>query len=109
MSLHNILVILLVSSGAFFMLIGSVGLIRLPDFYSRSHATGKTDTLGILLVICGLILFEGFTLNSVKMIIIGVFVGLTNPTATHALARAAFNLGLKPWFKKPPPGKKTEK
>lgn len=109
MSLLHIPIILFISAGAFFMLVGSMGLIRLPDFYSRSHATGKTDTLGILLVICGLILFEGFTLNSAKMLIIGVFVGLTNPTATHALARAAFNLGLRPWFRKRPAGEKQEK
>ena len=55
MSFFEILAILFTSAGAFFMLVGSIGLIRLPDFYSRSHATGKTDTLGILLVICGLI------------------------------------------------------
>ena len=77
---------------------GSIGLIRLPDFYSRSHATGKADTLGILLILSGFIMFEGLTLNSAKMLIILAFVALTNPTATHALARAAFFFGVKPRF-----------
>ena len=94
-----------VIAGAFFMLVGSIGLIRLPDFYSRNHATGKSDTLGIMLVISGMILIEGFTLNSAKLLFILIFVFLTNPTGTHALANAAFQSGLKPWFKKRNRGK----
>ena len=89
-----------VIGGAFFLLVGSIGLIRLPDFYSRNHATGKSDTLGIMLVIFGLMLIEGFSLNSAKLFFALVFVFLTNPTGTHALANAALNSGLKPWFRK---------
>ena len=100
MNIFDLLSIPLICAGVFFLLVGSVGLIRLPDFYSRCHATGKADTLGILLVIGGFIVFEGLTLNSAKMLIILVFVALTNPTATHALARAAFFFGVKPRFKK---------
>jgi multicomponent Na+:H+ antiporter subunit G len=95
-----ILAHLVITAGAFFLLIGSVGLIRLPDFYSRAHATGKSDTLGIILVTLGLVIHEGPTLNSAKILLILAFVGLTNPTATHALTRAAFRFGLKPWFRK---------
>ena len=86
--------------GAFFLLTGGIGLIRFPDFYSRNHATGKSDTLGIMLVIFGLMLIEGFTLNSAKLFFALIFVFLTNPTGTHALANAALNSGLKPWFRK---------
>jgi multicomponent Na+:H+ antiporter subunit G len=86
--------------GAFFLLVGSMGLVRLPDFYCRNHATGKSDTLGVMLVILGLILIEGFTLNSAKLFFVLVFVFLTNPTGTHALANAALRSGLKPWFRK---------
>ena len=100
MEFTTILSIIFISFGTFFMLIGSIGLIRLPDFYCRSHATGKVDTLAIWLIILGLIIYEGFTLNSAKLLIIIVFVGLTNPTATNALARAAYRFRLKPWFKK---------
>lgn len=89
-----------VVAGAFFLLVGSIGLIRLPDFYSRNHATGKSDTLGIMLVIFGMILIEGFTLNSAKLFFALIFVFLTNPAGTHALANAALHSGLKPWFRK---------
>jgi multicomponent Na+:H+ antiporter subunit G len=108
MNVLYLLSVIFVSAGAFFMLVGSIGLLRLPDFYSRSHATGKADTLGIMLVIFGLILYEGATLNSAKLLIILMFVALTNPTATHALARAAFHFGIKPRFKKPEGSVKTE-
>lgn len=100
MGFRFILSIVIVSFGAFFLLMGSIGLIRLPDFYSRAHATGKSDTLGIMLVIGGLIVYEGFTINSAKLLIMIIFVGLTNPTATNALTRAAYRFRLRPWFKK---------
>lgn len=96
----DILGITAVISGAFFLLVGSIGLIRLPDFYSRNHATGKSDTLGIMLVIFGLILIEGFNLNSAKLFFVLIFVFLANPTGTHALTNAALHSGLKPWFRK---------
>lgn len=100
MNINDILAVIFLGFGTFFMLIGSIGLIRLPDFYSRTHATGKVDTLAIMLVILGLILHEGFTINSAKLLIIIIFVGITNPTATNALARAAYRFRLLPWFKK---------
>ncbi len=98
--LNNIVTIVLILAGSFFILVGSIGVIRLPDFFTRSHAIGKSDTLGIMLIIAGLMVFEGFTLNSLKLLLIFVFVTLVNPVATHALAREAFNKGLKPWLKK---------
>jgi multicomponent Na+:H+ antiporter subunit G len=78
------------------MSIGSIGVIRLPDFYSRTHAVSKSDTLGILLVIIGLIIYEGMTLNSLKLTFVVLFVMLSNPIGTHALARAAWMRGIKP-------------
>jgi multicomponent Na+:H+ antiporter subunit G len=112
MEIRAIFAFFIISLGAFFMLVGSIGLIRLPDFYSRAHAQGKVDTLAIMLVILGLVVYEGFTLNSVKLIFIIIFVALTNPTATNALTRAAYRFGLRPWFKKDkgkPRGKKKSK
>jgi len=108
MTIRFILAIGSLSFGAFFLLVGSIGLIRLPDFYSRAHATGKSDTLGIMLIISGLVLYEGLTLNSVKLVLIIIFVALTNPTATNALTRAAYGFRLRPWFKEDHPevGKK---
>lgn len=100
--------VIFISFGAFFMLVGSIGLIRLPDFYSRTHATSKSDTLGVMLVVFGLILYEGFTVNSAKLLIILVFVALTNPTAAHALGRAAFLFRLKPLLGKKKPEKSAK-
>ena len=94
----NILTIIFVILGIFFLLIGSIGTIRLPDFYSRTHATSKSDTLGMMLIIIGLIIFEGFTLNSGKLFLVLLFIILANPIGAHALARAAHESGLKPRF-----------
>ncbi|MEQ8350004.1 MAG: monovalent cation/H(+) antiporter subunit G [Leptospiraceae bacterium] len=85
-----------VVAGIFFMLVGSVGIVRLPDFFSRTHAVSKSDTLGMLLAIIGLIVFEGFTLSSLKLALVVIFIALANPIGTHALGRAAFRKGVKP-------------
>ncbi len=95
----EIVATLLICAGTFFFLTGTVGLLRLPDFYSRMHATGKSDTLGTLLSLLGLALYTGLTLTSAKILFIAVFVFLTSPTATHALLRAAFDSKVPPWTK----------
>lgn len=109
MEVQYLLAIIFISFGAFFLLIGSIGLVRLPDFYSRTHATGKADTLGIMLVITGLIITQGISVNSAKLLMIIVFVGLTNPTATNALSRAAYYFREVPWFKTDKMKEKKEK
>jgi|TARA_B100001146_G_C16103580_1_gene400482 multicomponent Na+:H+ antiporter subunit G len=82
--------------GCCFCLIGGVGLLRLPDFYSRIHGGGVTDTLGAGLVISGLMLQGGLSLTTAKLAMILLFLLLTSPVATHAIARAAQHSGLKP-------------
>ncbi|MFO7767939.1 MAG: monovalent cation/H(+) antiporter subunit G [bacterium] len=99
MIFFQVLSLLLVAAGAFFLLIGSIGIIRLPDFFSRTHATAKSDTLGLMLALSGLAVHEGFTINSAKLLTAILFVALTNPVGAHALARAAYQSGLKPWFR----------
>jgi multicomponent Na+:H+ antiporter subunit G len=99
-SFQHIAAMVIVGAGAFFLLVGSIGVVRLPDFYARTHATTKSDTLGIMLVLGGLAVYEGLTENSLKLLIAIVFVALANPVGSHALARAAFRYGLKPWFLK---------
>ncbi|MEX0639122.1 MAG: monovalent cation/H(+) antiporter subunit G [Balneolaceae bacterium] len=96
MEVQNILTILFVVAGIYFMFVGSLGLIRLPDFYSRTHAASKSDTLGILLVIIGLVIYNGFEIASFKLLLIVLFVALANPIGSHALARAAWRSGLEP-------------
>jgi len=90
---------LLVIIGVFLFVSGTLGLIRLPDFYCRMHATGKCDTLGALLSLTGLALYNGFNLVSLKIIFIVVFIFLANPTATHAIGRAALVNNVRPWTK----------
>ncbi|KAA5804511.1 monovalent cation/H(+) antiporter subunit G [Alkalicaulis satelles] len=86
----------LMLTGAGIILAGAVGVIRLPDFYTRMHAAGVTDTLGAEIIILGLILQAGFTLVSVKLALLGLIIFLTSPTSTHAVANAAYRSGLKP-------------
>lgn len=76
--------------------IGGVGLLRFPDFYSRLHAGGMTDTLAALLIVGGLVLQSGFSLLTLKLLLILLFLLFTTPTATHALARAAWSGGIEP-------------
>ena len=85
--------------GSFFCVVGGLGLIRLPDFYSRMHGGGITDTLGAGFILIGLMIQSGFNLVTVKLIMIVFFLYLTSPTATHAIAKAAHTSGLKPWLK----------
>lgn len=98
--IRDIITVVFLLLGTFFMFIGSVGVIRLPDFFTRSHATSKSDTLGIMLIVASLIFFEGISINSFKLLIIFIFVALANPVGSHALARAALKFGVKPWFQK---------
>lgn len=96
--LASIATIVFVILGIFFLLIGSIGTIRLPDFYSRTHATSKSDTLGMILIIIGLIIYEGLTLNGGKLFLVLLFILIANPIGSHALARAAHLSGLTPRF-----------
>ncbi len=83
-------------SGGVVGAIGGLGLIRFPDFYTRLHAAGMTDTLCALLIIGGLILQAGLSILTVKLALILLFLLFTAPTASHALARAATVDGVEP-------------
>ncbi len=85
--------------GCFFIFVSAIGIVRFPDFYSRMHPAGKADSMGQATVLIGLIIFEGFTLVSVKLLFIILFIFIANPTSTHALANAAYNAGVEPWKK----------
>ena len=82
--------------GVVALLIGSLGLLRLPDVYCRIHAVGMIDTAGASFIILGMIIHEGFTLVSVKLVLIGVFLFFTSPIATHAVAQVAHKSGVVP-------------
>jgi multicomponent Na+:H+ antiporter subunit G len=83
-------------AGGFFCIVGGIGLIRMPDFYTRMHAASITETLGAGLILLGLIIQAGVTLVTAKLVMVGLLIFMTSPAATHALARAALIRGLQP-------------
>lgn len=83
-------------AGSFFAFTGAVGLLRLPDFFTRMHGAGVTDTLGAGLILFGLLLQSGFSIVAIKVVLIFLFMMVTGPTATHALAKAALHGKLEP-------------
>jgi multicomponent Na+:H+ antiporter subunit G len=101
----DVVVIVLLIGGLVFFTGGSVGILRLPDFYSRLHPAGKLDTAGQLFVMTALALYilqdlslQSF-LTATKVVLIVVFVFITSPTATHAIVDAGIRAGLRPWTK----------
>lgn len=91
------LVVILALSGLFFLVVAAVGILRLPDVFTRSHALGITDTLGVGLVLAGLAVHQGPTSGAVKTLLILVLLYHLNPVISHATVRAALRSGLKPW------------
>lgn len=83
-------------SGSVFMLIGAVGALRFPDFWTRLHAVSVTDTGGVLLLTAGMVMQSPDWLVAFKLVFIGVFLFITGPTASHAVANAALVSGLMP-------------
>ena len=83
-------------AGGAFCAIGGLGLVRMPDFYTRMHAASVTDTLGAGLMLLGMMLQAGASLVTVKLVMIGLLIFFASPTATHALAKAARARGLEP-------------
>ncbi|MEX6632194.1 monovalent cation/H(+) antiporter subunit G [Hyphococcus lacteus] len=83
-------------AGGLAMLSGAIGLVRFPDFYTRLHAAGVTDTGGAELILIGMLLQAPTWIVAVKLIFIGVFLFLTSPVATHAIAHSAWMVGFKP-------------
>ncbi|MEE9366036.1 MAG: monovalent cation/H(+) antiporter subunit G [Dehalococcoidales bacterium] len=92
-----VIAIILIAAGVFFLTVSVLGLLRFPDFYARTHAVGKSETLGAILVLGGLAVYNGLELSTVKILFILLFALIANPTATHAVARAALRTGLQPW------------
>lgn len=83
-------------AGGLFCVIGAVGVVRMPSFFTRVHAASLIDTLGAGLILLGLMIQAGFTLVTVKLAMIGVLLLFASPTATHALAKAALARGVDP-------------
>ncbi len=92
----DILSWLLLTTGGVFVFIGGLGALRMPNLYTRMHAASLTDTMGAILVIGGIMLQAGLTLATIKLAAILLFLLLTSPTASNALASAAILSGLQP-------------
>ena len=84
----------LLALGSVMLFIGGIGIVRLPDVFSRMHAAGILDTLGAGAILAGLMIEAGLTLVTVKLALIVIFILFTSPTSTHALARAALHGGV---------------
>ncbi len=87
---------ILLLTGAACVIIGGIGVLRMPDFYSRIHAASLTDTMATLALFTGMMLQAGFTLATIKLFAIMLFLLLTGPTATYALVNAALLSGQRP-------------
>ena len=85
-------------AGAFFAVVGALGVIRMPDLFTRLHAAGVTDTMGAGLILTGLMFQAGLSLVTLKLIILLAFVWFSSPVATYALARAALASGHEPFW-----------
>ena len=102
MDIVHLVVSALLGGGVFFAIVGSTGLLSFPDFYTRLHATGKCDTLGGGLIILGAMIYHFFQypetlLVPAKLAFLILFIFIANPTATHAIMKAAYKIGVKPW------------
>jgi len=95
----DILSIIFIIAGLFFMIVAAIGVIRLPDVYSRSHAVSLTDSLGAFLMLVGIALHDGLGKNMLKILMVLALLYLLNPVIAHATIRAALRSGLKPWQK----------
>ncbi len=99
----NILSIILISLGVIVFLGVAIGIIRLPDFYTRSHAASKGDTLSSFLILLGFAVYIlhdptlATVLVALKLLFISLFISLASPTASHALIDAGYEIGLKAW------------
>jgi len=98
-SARDALAIVLCCTGAFFFIVGTLGLLRFPDFYARTHAATKCDTVGAGSILLALAVLRGFEPDMPKLLLLAGLVMLSSPTAAHALARAAYRTGLQPWLK----------
>ena len=86
----------LIITGSFFVIVGAIGIVRFPDFWARLHAASVTESGGVILLLAGMCLQAGLSLITVKLFIIGLFLFITGPTSTHAVANAALVSGLRP-------------
>ena len=101
MTLAQYATALLLGLGGFFCVVGAIGMLRMPDFYTRTHAASVIETLGAGLILAGLAIDAGFTLATAKLGAIALLILFASPTATHALAKAAYERGIRARLARP--------
>lgn len=97
MTIEEALVLVLAAGGVFFAAVAAIGLIRFPDLYTRAHSTSKSETLGGVLTLAAVAISFGVDLSTLKIVLLLLFMFVTNPTAAHAITRAAMEQGIEPW------------
>ncbi|MCU4924870.1 monovalent cation/H(+) antiporter subunit G [Halobacteria archaeon AArc-dxtr1] len=90
-------IVVLLVLGIFFTFVSAVGVLRLPDIYSRAHTASQTDTLGAGMALAAVALALGWQSATIYTVLLLFFVFITNPTAAHAIARSASEVGVEPW------------
>ncbi|MCB2288325.1 monovalent cation/H(+) antiporter subunit G [Clostridium sp. CS001] len=88
--MRDIFVTMFLFGGLFFFMVGTLGIIRFPDVFTRAHSAAKCDTLGAVLCLSSLVILKGFSMGSLKILLILVFVWIANPTATHLISKAEY-------------------
>lgn len=102
MAWNDIVTAVCLAIGVFFALTGGLGILRMPDFYSRLHPAGKSDTLAQGLILAGLMFQAEDPMVAIKLALLAGLLFVTAPTATHAISRAAQLDGLEPWTNRDP-------
>ncbi len=105
-SLREGIAALFMMGGLVFFIGSAIGMLRLPDFYTRIHASGNSETLGCTLSFIGLMIYEGATLTTVKMAVVFLIVFMANPIGSHILSKAAYKSGYPVWTLKSKGAKK---
>ena len=97
MTPRELAILALTLGGVFFAVVAAVGLVRLPDLYTRANSTSKSETLGAILTLAAVTLAFDGGLSTLKTAFLLLFMFITNPTAAHAITRAASGQGIEPW------------
>lgn len=93
----DVAILVLIAGGIFFTFVSAVGVVRLPNIYARAHTASQTDTLGAGFTVAAVVLAMGVQPRTAVAVLLLGFIFVTNPTAAHAIARAAYERGVPPW------------
>lgn len=96
-SIRSLLIVLFLIGGLFFTTVSATGVIRLPNVYARAHTASQADTLGAGFAVAAVALALGLDSHTAQALLLMAFIFITNPTAAHAIARAAHEEGVPPW------------